>query len=125
MFANLITDERRAATADQDAAHVEGLGDPRTDARLGLPGVQEDRREAAERPLSGPNSGGFDQVAEHPVAVLAAVVAPRPFVQVALKPLVRDGVMSATDTRLEQAEEPVNGLRMHVPVHVDAGVMLD
>src|SRR5215218_1449353 len=46
------------------------------------------------------------------VPVLAAVVAPRPLVQVALQPLVRDGVMSATDACLEQAEEPVDGLCM-------------
>src|SRR5207253_9573855 len=53
------------------------------------------------------------------------VVAPRPLVQVALEPLVRDGVMRATDARLEQAEEAVDGLGMHVPVHVDAGLVLD
>ena len=33
--------------------------------------------------------------------------------------------MRSTDARLEQAEKPVDGLRMHVPVHVDAGVMVD
>ena len=33
--------------------------------------------------------------------------------------------MRSTDARLGQAEEPVDGLRMHVPVHVDAGVMVD
>src|SRR5439155_1531957 len=52
-------------------------------------------------------------------------VAPRPLVQVALEPLVRHGVMSATDASFEQAEEAVDGLRVYVAVNVDLGVMLD
>jgi hypothetical protein len=32
MSANLITDERQATRASRDAAHAEGLGDPRPEA---------------------------------------------------------------------------------------------
>src|SRR5437016_2225209 len=32
MLANLVTDERQAATAGRDADHAEGLGDPRSEA---------------------------------------------------------------------------------------------
>ena len=93
MCANLSTDGRRQARAD--AAHAEGLGDSRAYARVDLRGVQEGRPARQEEALDLPFSGGFDHVAEHRVAVLAAVVAPRPLVQVALQPLVRDGVLRA------------------------------
>src|SRR5439155_20328972 len=90
---NLTMNDRQRAIAD--AAYVEGPGNPRTLARLDLRGLQEHRPARQEEALDRSLSGGFDQVAEHRVPVLTAVVAPRPLVQVALKPLVRDGVMSA------------------------------
>src|SRR6266511_5899075 len=75
--------------------------------------------------LGSPSNGFIEQFLEHAPVGVAAVVAPRPFVQVALQPLVRDGVMRSPNARLEQAKEPVDGLGMHVPVNVDAGAMLD
>src|SRR5258708_2382929 len=127
MRANLITNGEARATAGRRRAntdHAEGVGDPRAETEGSHGRVPQDRPRAQEA-LNGPLSSGFDQVAEHPVPVLTAVVAPRPLVQVALKPFVRDGVMRATDATFEQAEEPVDGLRMHVPVNVDPGLVLD
>lgn len=115
MSANLITDDRQTARAD--AENAEGLGDPCAEAKGSHGRFPQDRRASQKAALDRSFSGGFDEVAEHHVSVLAAVVAPRPLVQVALKPLVRDRVMSATDACFEQAEEPVDGLRMHIPVY--------
>jgi hypothetical protein len=112
MRANLSMYEWQAATTGPDAANAEGVGDSCPDARLDLQGIPEDRWKAAKGPLSDPQSGGCDEVAEHLGSVLTSVVAPRPLVQVALKPLVRDGVVSATHPTLEQAEEAVDGLRV-------------
>jgi hypothetical protein len=56
--------------------------------------------------LDRPVHGLVQEVAEHRRLGLAAVVAPRPLVQVALKPLVRDGVVRSAHAGLEQAKEP-------------------
>ena len=63
------------------------------------------RKEVLDRRLSG----CLDQLAEHRRLGLAAVVTPRPLVDVALKPLVRDGVMSARQPGFEVAEEAQSG----------------
>ena len=105
MRANLITDDRQATRAE--AENAEGLGDPCAEAQGTHGRLSQDRRRTQEA-LDRSFSGGFDEVAEHHVPVLAAVVAPRPLVQVALQPLVRDGVMCATNATFEQPEEPVD-----------------
>ena len=117
MSANLTMYARQGATAGHrraDADDAEGLGDPRAEAQGPHGRLPQDHRPGQEAALDRPLCGGFDQVTEHPVSVLAAVVAARPLVQVALQPLVRHGVMRATDTRLEVPEEAVDGLGMHV-----------
>ena len=113
MRANLITDGRQAARAETD--YAERLRDPGAQAQGTHGRLSQDRRASQEKVLDRPLSGGFDQIAEHPVPVLATVIAPCPLVQVTLQPLVRDGVVRATDTRLEQAEEAVDGLRVTSP----------
>src|SRR5438128_436664 len=104
-----------------EAENGKGTRDPHPKAQGTHGRLPQDRWCSGQEALNRPFSGSFDQVTEHHVPVLAAVVAPRPLVQVALKPLMRDGVMRSAHTRLEQTEEPVDGLRMHIPVHVDAG----
>src|SRR5438132_4200146 len=120
--ANLSTNGRQAARAQTD--YAEGIGDsgPQTPGRHG--GAAE-ARSAGQEALDRSRSRRPDQLAEHWHVRVPAVVAPRPFVQVTLQPLVRDGVMRASHAGLEQPEEAVDGLRMHVPVHVDAGVVVD
>src|SRR4051794_2557162 len=100
----------QTARARAEAAHAEGLGDPRAEAQGSHGLVPQDRqRRAEEEALDARPRRRVDQVAVHPVAVLAAVVAPRPLVQVALQPLVRDRVMRSAHARLEQAEEAFDG----------------
>src|SRR5579862_2442594 len=55
-------------------------------------------------------TSSFDQVEEHGARIVAAVVAPRVLVQVALQPLRGDGVVDAADAVLEQREEALDGL---------------
>jgi hypothetical protein len=77
-----------------DAKDPQGLGDSRPQAQ----GCSERSTEACsarEEVLDRRLSGCLDQLAEHRRLGRAAVVAPRPLVQVALEPLVRDGVVSA------------------------------
>src|SRR4051794_39764174 len=113
---------RQGARAEAD--YAQRLGDPRPETS-GSHGRAEEARPARQEALDRLRSRRPDQLAEHRRLRVSAVVAPRPLVQVALQPLVRDGVMSATDACLEQPEEPVDGLRMHVPVYVDPGVVID
>jgi len=103
--------DREAARAKAD--HAEGLGDPGAEAQGSHGRVQEDHPAGQEALAHGLN-GFADQVTEHLVSVLAAVIAPRPLVQVALEPLVRDGVVSAAHPGLEQAEEAFDGLGVNV-----------
>ncbi len=124
---NLNTDGRSDARAGEraDAENAEGIGDSGAFAGVDLRCTEEGRQTREKAALDRSFGGGFDEVAEHQVPVLASVVAPRPLVQVALQPLVLDGVMSATDAGFEQAEEPVNRLCVNIAVRVDASVMLD
>src|SRR5438034_9711303 len=99
--------DRRQARAE--AAHPEGLGDSRAEAQ-GRDGRTAEARSARQEALVRPAHGLRDEVMEHRTAVVAPVVAPSPFVQVTLKPLVRDGMVSTAHAGFEQAEEPVDGL---------------
>jgi len=92
--------------ARAEADYAEGLRDSRPEAQGRDRRLSQDRRRSEEA-LSDPLSSVFDQVAEHLVPVLSAVVAPRPLVQIALEPLVRDSVVRSPDSRLEQAKEAV------------------
>src|SRR6266511_2309263 len=108
--ANLITNgERRQARTE--AEDRQRLGDPRPQAQ-GRDGRPSETRSAGQETLNGLLSSRFHQLAEHHAAVVAPVVAPDPFVEVALKPLLRDGMMRSAYAGLEQAEEALDGLRV-------------
>jgi hypothetical protein len=62
---------------------------------------------------------------EHGCAGIAALVAPHVFVDVALQPLLRDGVVDAPDAVLEQTKEPLDGLRVNFALDVDPGRVVD
>jgi hypothetical protein len=83
--------------------------------RRGRPAPGDCGEWGRRRGLADATSRRVQQIAKQRVLALAAVVAPRPLVQVALKPLVRDRVVRSPHARLEQTEEAVNRLRMHSP----------
>src|SRR5206468_10262264 len=57
-------------------------------AGVDLRRIEEGRQTREKAALDRPLGGGFDEVAEHHVPVLAVGCSARPFVQVALQPLV-------------------------------------
>ena len=91
-FADGLGRRGRRGQTRADKRNAQGLGDSRTHSQVDLRQLPQDHRTVGqEDALDAPLSGGFDEVTEHHVAVLAAVIAPRPLVQVPLQPLVRDG----------------------------------
>src|SRR6266545_1424683 len=120
--ANLITSDRQATRAETENA--QGLGDPRAEAQ-GSHGRFPQDRQAPEEALDGSTNGFREQFVEHAPARVPAVVAPHVLVDVALEPLLRDGVVDAADAIFEQTEEPLNGLRVNVPVNVDPRRVVD
>src|SRR4051812_8215597 len=115
-------------TARAYAENPEGLGDSRPEAQGPHGDLPQDHLAAegtaAAEALDGLAQGLAQEVMEHRRLRLASVVAPCVLVDVALQTLVRDRVVDASDAVLEEPKEPVDGLRMHVPVHVDAGVVV-
>lgn len=74
--AKLITNDRQTTRAD--AENAEGLRDSDPYAGVDLLRTPEDRQTHQKALVDRSFGGGFDQVAEHHVPILAAVVAPRP-----------------------------------------------
>ena len=94
----------------REAEDAQRTGDPGAEAQ-GRDGRAAEARAAREEDLAGRL---LQQLGEHRAVVVAPVPAPCVLVAVALKPLVRDAVMSGTDAVFEEAEEPVDGLRVNL-----------
>src|SRR5947209_8418658 len=116
MRANLNTDGRQdARAAGTYAADAEGIGDSRAEAS-GRAGRAQKAHPARPQALVPGRFG--EQGVEHRCVGVAPVVPPDVLVDVALEPLLRDGVVGAADAVLEQAEKPFDGLRVYVAVNV-------